>query len=239
MGHGYPPPEGYDTIRGLTLNMSNGAQWTPTAVVPEANETTGLQPVPINNMKLDGGVVNITGSNIDVSVQNLTGTGGTIKLATDLEAAEKKTGKFTVGTAAEQSKLDVKLMDKDNKKALTSDEINAEQAQKLLSNVTGTEVTTVVEEGMYNSAFSIDAEGTAKTAGPNTVMQSSLEIASAAPLAINRILMNDVRKRLGDVRSAKGTSGAWARYDGGRLSGSNGLENDQYHPGWRRHPAVS
>lgn len=219
------PPEGYDTIRGLTLNMSNGAQWTPTAVVAEANETTGLQPVPINNMKLDGGVVNITGSDIDVSVQNLTGTGGTIKLATDLEA-EKKTGKFTVGTAAEQSKLDVKLMDKGNKKALTSDEINAEQAQKLLSNVTGTEVTTVVEEGMYNSAFSIDAEGTAKTAGPNTVMQSSLEIASAAPLAINRILMNDVRKRLGDIRSAKGTSGAWARYDGGRLSGSNGLEND-------------
>ncbi len=219
------PPEGYDTIRGLTLNMSNGAQWTPTAVVAEANETTGLQPVPINNMKLDGGVVNITGSDIDVSVQNLTGTGGTIKLATDLEA-EKMTGKFTVGKAAEQSKLDVKLMDKGNKKALTSDQINAEQAQKLLSNVTGTEVTTVVEEGMYNSAFSIDAEGTAKTAGPNTVMQSSLEIASAAPLAINRILMNDVRKRLGDIRSAKGTSGAWARYDGGRLSGSNGLEND-------------
>ena len=219
------PPEGYDSVNGLTLNMSNGAQWTPTAVVAEADTTTGLKSVPINNMDLDGGVVNITGSDVDVTVQNLTGTGGTIKLATDLEA-EEKTGKFTVGKAAEESKLDVKLMDKDNEKALTSDEINADQAKELLANVTGTEVTTAVEEGMYNSAFSIDAEGTAKTAGPNTVMQSSLEIVSAAPLAINRILMNDVRKRLGDIRSAKGTSGAWARYDGGRLSGSNGLEND-------------
>ena len=219
------PPEGYDSVNGLTLNMSNGAQWTPTAVVAEADTTTGLKSVPINNMDLDGGVVNITGSDVDVTVQNLTGTGGTIKLATDLEA-EEKTGKFTVGKAAEESKLDVKLMDKDNEKALTSDEINADQAKELLANVTGTEVTTAVEEGMYNSAFTIDAEGTAKTAGPNTVMQSSLEIASAAPLAINRILMNDVRKRLGDIRSAKGTSGAWARYDGGRLSGSNGLEND-------------
>lgn len=57
-------------------------------------------------------------------------------------------------------------------------------------------------------------------------MQSSLELASAAPLAINRILMNDVRKRLGDIRTSEGTSGAWARYDGGRLAGSNGLEND-------------
>ena len=219
------PPEGYDTIKGLTLNMKDGAQWTPTAVVAEADTTTGLKSVPINNMDLDGGVVNITGSDVDVTVQNLTGAGGTIKLATDLEA-EEKTGKFTVGKAAEESKLDVKLMDKDNEKALTSDEINADQAKELLANVTGTEVTTAVEEGMYNSAFTIDAEGTAKTAGPNTVMQSSLEIASAAPLAINRILMNDVRKRLGDIRSAKGTSGAWARYDGGRLSGSNGLEND-------------
>lgn len=219
------PPEGYDTIKGLTLNMKDGAKWTPTAVVAYDRSTTGLHAVPINNMELDGGVVNITGSDIDVTVQNLTGAGGTIKLATDLEA-EEKTGKFTVGKAAEESKLDVKLMDKDNEKALTSDEINADQAKELLANVTGTEVTTAVEEGMYNSAFTIDAEGTAKTAGPNTVMQSSLEIASAAPLAINRILMNDVRKRLGDIRSAKGTSGAWARYDGGRLSGSNGLEND-------------
>ena len=57
-------------------------------------------------------------------------------------------------------------------------------------------------------------------------MQSTLELATIAPLALNRILTNDVHKRMGDIRSMKQTSGAWARYDGGRLSAESGLEND-------------
>ena len=36
-------------------------------------------------------------------------------------------------------------------------------------------------------------------------MQSNVELAAAAPPAINRILMNDVRKRLGDIRTSQGT----------------------------------
>ena len=57
-------------------------------------------------------------------------------------------------------------------------------------------------------------------------MQSTLELASSAPLAMNRIMMSDLRKRMGDIRTDTNTNGAWARYEGGRLSGSNGLEND-------------
>ena len=60
----------------------------------------------------------------------------------------------------------------------------------------------------------------------NSLMQSSLEMASSAPLSIVRILTNDVRKRLGDIRSTNAASGAWARYDGGGLSGKNGLDTD-------------
>ncbi len=43
---------------------------------------------------------------------------------------------------------------------------------------------------------------------------------------MNRMLMNDVRKRLSNICSAEGTYGVWARYDGGRLSGTNAYEND-------------
>lgn len=60
----------------------------------------------------------------------------------------------------------------------------------------------------------------------NSLMQSTLELASAAPLALNRIMMNDVRKRLGDIRTTEGTHGVWARYDGGKLTGGSGLKND-------------
>lgn len=51
-------------------------------------------------------------------------------------------------------------------------------------------------------------------------------MASVQSVSLNRILMNDVRKRLGDLRAAEGAHGVWARYDGGKLSGSNEYEND-------------
>ncbi len=60
----------------------------------------------------------------------------------------------------------------------------------------------------------------------NSLMSNVLDMASAQSLSMNRILMNDVRKRLGNIRSAEGTHGVWARYDGGRLSGTNAYEND-------------
>ena len=113
---------------------------------------------------------------------------------------------------------------------LTSDDLTAEEAKSLMAaGVDAAEnvgVTSTVEEGMYNDGFRIDEEGATTSTGPNSVMQSTLELRRRAPLAINRILMNDVRKRLGDIRTSQGKSGVWARYDGGRLSGSAGLEND-------------
>ena len=161
----------------------------------------------------------------------MTGTGGTVNLAADLTAEEgSRTGTITIAEADENSKIDVNLKDAKMERNLTSDDLTAEEAKSLMAaGVDAAEnvgVTSTVEEGMYNDGFRIDEEGATTSTGPNSVMQSTLELAAAAPLAINRILMNDVRKRLGDIRTSQGTSGVWARYDGGRLSGSAGLEND-------------
>lgn len=45
------------------------------------------------------------------------------------------------------------------------------------------------------------------------------EFAMRAPMQIARIESNDLRKRMGDIRSSEGVTGVWARYDGGRFSG--------------------
>lgn len=45
------------------------------------------------------------------------------------------------------------------------------------------------------------------------------EFAMRTPMQIARIESNDLRKRLGDIRSSEGATGVWARYDGGRFSG--------------------
>lgn len=45
------------------------------------------------------------------------------------------------------------------------------------------------------------------------------EFAMRTPMQIARIESNDLRKRMGDIRSSEGATGVWARYDGGRFSG--------------------
>ena len=56
----------------------------------------------------------------------------------------------------------------------------------------------------------------------NSVQDATLDLTVSLPLTITRALTNDVRKRLGDIRSAQGTHGVWARYDGGKMSDDSG-----------------
>ena len=208
---------------GVNLSLTNGASWTPTETkMDSTTQKEGSKYVSLNALQSDGGVVNITGGNIDVTVKNMAGS-STVNLAVDGD----KAGKFTVQAATDAS-LDVNLMDAKMENELSSDDINAEQAKTLLRNVggQGVETKTEVKEGLVNNGFGVNSKGETTTNSANTLMQSSLEMASAAPLALNRIMMNDVRKRLGDIRTSNGTHGAWARYDGGKLSGEGGLEND-------------
>lgn len=102
-----------------------------------------------------------------------------------------------------------------------------------ISITNGAEGTTLVmKEGLVagEKTAQLTEEGkideTTVTEKTNSVMASSLEMAAAMPLAMNRILTNDVRKRMGDLRASKAASGAWARYDGGKLSGDSGLDSE-------------
>ena len=213
----------------MKLTVKDGAQWTPTAIVStDPTAQNGQRAVALNSLALDNGVVNITDKSVNAAVEKLSGS-GTVRLATDLTAEEgQQAGTFTVDSAAADSSLTVKLANEDLTKDLTSDDVTSDQAKQLLGNVAAEGVETImkVDEGMYNGAFDVTDAGSTISRGPNSVMQSTLELAAAAPLALNRILVNDVHKRMGDIRSMKTTSGVWARYDGGKLSGDADLEND-------------
>ena len=213
----------------MKLTVKDGAQWTPTAIAStDTTAQTGQKDTPLNNLVLDNGIVNVKDETVQVKIEQPSGS-GTVRLATDLTADEgQQAGTFTVDSADADSSLTVKLANEDLTKDLTSDDVTSDQAKQLLGNVAaeGVETTMKVDEGMYNEGFIIDSEAKVHSTGPNSVMQSTLELATIAPLALNRILTNDVHKRMGNIRSMKQTSGAWARYDGGRLSAESGLEND-------------
>ncbi len=220
----------------LNLTLANGAQWNPVAVesvgelqqaapamfrMVRSSATGGQMGLDIGKLQLDDGVINLP-DGVEVGVGELDGT-GTLNIGVGEDGT---TGAgLNVGQATEGSALDVTLMNADLTKELTSDDINADQAATILGAVDGIETTATVKEGFENGEISVGADGTTKVTA-NTFMTNALDLATAAPLAINRLLMNDVRKRLGDLRSAEGTHGVWARYDGGRLSGAMGLEND-------------
>ena len=225
--NGQPADQNDLKVSEMKLGLSKGAVWTPTATTSDdTTAESGVRYTSLNSLTMDGGAVNITGNDINVTVDEMSGS-GSVNLAADLEAdAEAATGNLTVTIAAEGAALDVNLMNKDMTSELTADDIDAKKAGELMSAVEGVKTSTSVKEGMVNAAFGIDDQNNVTYAPVNTLMQSTLELATATPLAINRILMNDVRKRLGDIRTDTNTHGAWARYDGGRLSGSNDLEND-------------
>lgn len=59
------------------------------------------------------------------------------------------------------------------------------------------------------------------------VNQKSLDVThmlGMMPRFVTRVEMNDLRKRMGDLRAVEGRNGVWARYDGGKLSGQ-GLDH--------------
>ena len=84
--------------------------------------------------------------------------------------------------------------------------------------------TVKLDEGTVMGAVSVGSDGAVVTQ-VNKKTEALAEQVTLAPQMIQRIMMNDVRKRMGDLRAAEGTHGVWARYNGGQMAGS-GMEAD-------------
>lgn len=165
----------------------------------------------VGSIDMIGGLTDMSKTDADLSITNLTGTGGTIVI----DAA--KSNAVIVTSADSKTQVEVKASE-------NSDTVTIDQAGAMVSRLEGvTNKTGRVDEGMYNGVITVDEAGNAVMA-KNDLMTDTLELASASTLSLNRVLMNDVRKRLGDIRASESDNGVWARYDGGKLSGE-GTEN--------------
>lgn len=214
----------------LQITLKNNAKWIPTKV--EENGTLlqtekGSTYTAIHTVNMNGGIVDISDKNINVEVLNFDGD-GTINLFALATDDGFESGTFKVDNVVNNASLDVKLKNSETKQEYTADELTPDDAKTLLSNIGGTDVKTqtTVKEGLVENGFGVNSDDEYQSAGPNTLLQSTLGLATSTPLLLNRLMMSDVRKRLGDVRSSEGTYGAWARYDGGRMSGESNLETD-------------
>ena len=233
----------------------SGVNWPAnTAIVmggvAQANSTTsvssnvGTTTLKLENTKVEGNVY-MGGASIGAN-SSVTTTGASIVLDKGTAInGELNTGNFAGGGSTVDASLtsgaqvtinstDVSIAngvkvnsDKDKvgaTGAFNDQNANETEALAKLKAITKLDKGLEVAEGDYNNAISVDKNGNV-TITTNTLMEDTLTLGGSSLLSLNRILMNDVRKRMGDVRSMEGTTGVWARYDGGRLS-ATGLEND-------------
>ncbi len=212
---------------GLNLVLSNGAQWNPTVIKGGAGaDNTTKQSMALTNLTMNNGVINIEDVNQTVNVQNMQGSGGTVNVAAQansdgtLQAASLK-----VGSAVDSSEIGGGQAGSAsghlavNYQGINADDLGADTAAamtQLASNIQAqgaTQTQTVAEgdvAGMVVAQVNEDGNVSAVTESANSVMGSLHQIAQNNFLVF-RSQMNDMDKRMGDLRTMPQASGMWAR----------------------------
>lgn len=230
---------------GFYLNLSNGAVWNSTSVqqaaMDDENNALGAHVyfAPVSQLSLDGGVVNVHNDGQPVVVNKLTGN-GTINVA----ASKQDDGKISAGRLVVGDYSVLKLGDDGltlseedltstengaegaelavNYTGINSDDLTSEEFRQLGQTsvqASGATQTQKVAEGLINGEMvqTVNANGevTSTQVSANTVNQSLRDIGAVTFLGF-RTTINDLDKRLGDLRSYSGENGGWVRYLGGQ-----------------------
>ena len=220
------PPEGYSDVHGLNVSLKDQAQWTPTVMATTATSHN----IAINSMRLDDGVINVSKELVqagqDVRIESLGGAGGTIKTFVDAQAdGTLVAGKVSIGELENAASMRVMASN------VTADDVTAESAKKTLAllgqtlTVAGssaeadeTTVTAVVGEGAVKGAITqtFDTDGVAQGEVAEQANTKLTAFGSVAALSAFqwRHDMNDLTKRMGELRTSPEGIGSWVRLYG-------------------------
>lgn len=211
------------TVTDMRLTLENGAQWNATQVAGTLPAASGQveQNGAINSLTLNGGVINVQDAGDEILIGKLSGTGGEINLAAtaedgDLTGVAKLSIEEVSGeTGAPAPALTVALS------GVTADDINdPEQAFKVLSgafSAKGSELTEVIEEGDIKGQITrfVDAEGNVEEVHQESNSKlSTLSSVTALSTIQWRAEMNDLTKRMGELRDSPDGIGTWVRLYG-------------------------
>ena len=204
-------------VSGLHVTLADGAQWNPTVITKQEDETGILEAQALNNLHFDGGVINLTqGKGQVVSIENTTGSGGTVNLlTTEAEDGTLETGTVNFGAVEGTPALAV------NYTGITADDVKSGNLGDIKGGVTSTggsfTQTRSVAQGAVKGAiietYDENGEFVSRTAAENTRLDA---YGSVAALSIMqwRHEMNDLTKRMGELRTSPEGIGSWARIYG-------------------------
>ena len=239
----------YGFVTGFTVNIDNGGVWNMTgdSFVNNASVNGGVinvsaeaKTVNAAALDLNGGIVNMQGSaDQKLNVVTLTGTGGTVNVAT----TANEDGTFTtpmLHVETVESAADVPTTLAMHYAGITADDLSADAAADLekiaaqsLSLGEGESVAQIrtVDEGNVRGAVIQNVNEAGEVTDTNVAANTKLtnfSSVNAMSLVQWRNEINHLTKRLGDIRASEGTIGAWARVYGGesQWGGSNEVEMD-------------
>ena len=194
---------GTDTTKdtgGTNLSLENGATWNVTG------------DSAFNSLTGDEGVVTTNGH--QVTVDTITNELG----GTTIETTSGEANQIKVARVAGEG-LEIHLTD-DAAKDLDASDLPGSLASVADIGQTDFDVTITSDEyGVYGDMEVVlgeNGEAVSFTEAKNTVTQGLQDIA-ANNFLFFRSQMNDVSKRMGDLRSMPSAAGAWARYYGGEM----------------------
>lgn len=165
-----------------------------------------------------------TGTQLNLG--KLTGTGNSFYFATsDASVNIAKNG--NEGTADKDKRLIDSITGSGSVNDDVAGDLNELASMITVGDKTGADVLKNTELKLESGDVFGETTGTISADGKLEDVKKSVnmnnvriaEFAMRTPMQIARIESNDLRKRLGDIRSSEGATGVWARYDGGRFSG--------------------
>ena len=221
------PDEAKLTVSHMNLNVANGAQWNPTTIKSQNNETNGMNNIAINNLALNNGVVNLDSNNFAgdnaVKIENLEGTGGTIN-------TNNVDNNLSINSKAADMSLTVNGT-KEVTDAIASGNASLQDLADVVKSNNKSAADTVTSDandiiGGY-SAEVIDGKVVDKTVKTfeNPTNRAISDMANIS-LMTWRQENNDMNKRLGELRDSKGEHGAWVRMARGESKyGSQNVKN--------------
>lgn len=231
--------EDLNGVHGLNVTLANGARWNPTIIQNQSDDTGYLEGIALNHLEFEDGVINLENTGHTVEVENLSGTGGTVNVATSAnDGGGFTTATLKVGsvdsTAGTLPSLAVKYTGI-NADDLTNPEADmetlGEQSIKLTDGEHIAQVRTVEEGDIRGSVTqTVDEDGTVTgTTTAANVKLADYSSLNAMSLVQWRNEINHLTKRLGDIRAAEGSIGAWARVYGGESQWGSGNEVEMDH----------
>lgn len=216
----------YTTVKGFKLNLSDGAKWNATEYKGSTHDGGTLEAQAVNNLTLDGGVINSSSPSQTIAVENLTVTenGGKFNSAT----VQGQDGQFST------AKLDVETVSSSQDgtmtvtyTGITSDQINGENSSSLNA-ITNDDVSKreVVQEGNIKGTWTRDENGENFSKNAKLTDYGAL---NSMTFVQWRNEINHLTKRLGDIRASESSIGAWARVYGGESQWKSNSEIEMDH----------